>query len=404
MSAFAATSDCLETGAGRREFLRETSHELIREIGGGAYGTVWLARSVTGTYRAIKVVFRSDFKSDTPYDREYRGILKFEPISRDHDGFIDILHVGRNDQTGYFYYVMELGDDARDDPGQPLNLETFTPRTLDSERRRHRRVPFEEALRLALKLTLALGALHKAGLVHRDIKPSNIILVGGQPKLADIGLVTDAGAEVSFVGTEGYIPPEGPGAASADIYSLGKVLYEISTGNDRMQFPELPVDLLNEKDAKNRFVEFNEILIKACESKAQNRYQSAEELHAHLALLQAGKSIKRLLELERLFQTVRRFVPVAAFVAIAIGFYVFLFLRERQRETVERQRQVATTVSFGSRALEAGDMLGALPWFVEALHLERSDTYKVRTHRLRLGSLLQHSPRPVQMWYFPHDK
>jgi len=404
MPAFAVSSDYLETGPGRREFLRETSHELIREIGGGAYGKVWLARSVTGAYRAIKVVFRSDFKSDTPYDREYRGILKFEPISRGHDGFIDILHVGRNDQTGYFYYVMELGDDAKDDPSQPLNLETYAPRTLDSERRRHRRLPFEETLRLALKLTLALGALHKAGLVHRDIKPSNIILAGGQPKLADIGLVTDAGAEVSFVGTEGYIPPEGPGGAPADIYSLGKVLYEISTGNDRNQFPELPVDLLTETDATNRFVEFNEILIKACESKVQGRYQTAEELHAHLALLQAGRSVKRLLELERMFQTVRRYLPIGVFLAVAVGIYVFLFLREHQREIVERQRQVATTVGFGARAVESGDLLGALPLFVEALHLDQADSYKERTHRLRLGSLLQRSPRPVQMWYFPHNK
>jgi len=48
--------------------------------------------------------------------------------------------------------------------------------------------------------------------------------VGGQPKLADVGLVADLGNPQSLVGTEGYIPPEGPGTAQADIYSLGKVL------------------------------------------------------------------------------------------------------------------------------------------------------------------------------------
>lgn len=396
------TADYLDTVEGRRNFHRETSHELIREIGGGAYGRVWLARSVTGALRAIKVVFRSNFRSDTPYDREYRGILKFEPISRDHDGFIDILHVGRNDAIGYFYYVMELGDDATDEPGQPLNPETYMPRTLDSERRRLRRLPFEESLRLALKLTLGLGALHQAGLVHRDIKPSNILLVGGQPKLADIGLVTDVGAEVSFVGTEGYIAPEGPGDPTADIYSLGKVLYEISTGNDRMLFPELPVDLLSAGESTQRFVEFNEILIKACDPKSAQRYKSAEDLHAHLALLQAGRSVRRLLEMERLVQRVRRYLPIAATLAAAAGIYFFLFLRERQRAVVEHQRQVASTVTFGVRSVEAGDYLGALPWLVEALRLDEGDAYKERAHRLRLASLLQRSPVPVQMWYFPH--
>src|SRR5205807_8994439 len=64
-------------------------------------------------------------------------------------------------------------------------------------------------------------------------KPSNIIFSHGQPKLADIGLIANQDATCSFVGTEGYLPPEGPGSPQADLYSLGKVLYEASTGHDR---------------------------------------------------------------------------------------------------------------------------------------------------------------------------
>jgi len=60
-----------------------------------------------------------------------------------------------------------------------------------------------------LALTSALAFLHEQGLVHRDIKPSNIIFVQGQPKLADIGLVAGSDETSSFVGTEGFIPPEG---------------------------------------------------------------------------------------------------------------------------------------------------------------------------------------------------
>ena len=62
------------------------------------------------------------------------------------------------------------------------------------------------------------------------------------PKLADIGLVTGAGEACSLVGTEGYMAPEGPGTAKADLYSLGKVLYEISMGRKGQAFPELPPD------------------------------------------------------------------------------------------------------------------------------------------------------------------
>src|SRR5205814_6814754 len=138
---------------------------------------------------------------------------------------------------------------------------------------------------IALALTTAVGHLHKNGLVHRDIKPSNIIFINGLPKLADIGLVTDTDATLSFVGTPGYIPPEGPGKPQADLYSLGKVLYEMGTGRDRQDFPQLPADLREFSDP-GAFVEFNEILLKACESDPRRRYQSACQMHKDLALLQ----------------------------------------------------------------------------------------------------------------------
>src|SRR6266496_6414623 len=93
-----------------------SEYELLRRIGGGSYGEVWLARNAVGTLRAIKVVYRKTFDTDRPYDREFSGIKKFEPISRSHEGLIDVLHVGRSDEAGCFYYVMELADDARANP------------------------------------------------------------------------------------------------------------------------------------------------------------------------------------------------------------------------------------------------------------------------------------------------
>src|ERR1043166_6937525 len=106
------------TGGGSSAELSERpqipDHKLLRPIGGGSYGEVWLAKNVMGSFRAVKVVYRKTFESERPYEREFSGIKKFEPISRSHEGFVDILQVGRNDQAGYFYYVMELADDARE--------------------------------------------------------------------------------------------------------------------------------------------------------------------------------------------------------------------------------------------------------------------------------------------------
>jgi serine/threonine protein kinase len=247
-------------------------HELLRCIGRGSYGEVWLARNVLGELRAVKIIHRDRFEHDRPYEREFEGIRKFEPISRLHDSQVDILHVGRNDEAGYFYYVMELADDANvgrasslsrsferleqaekpsGNDGTLLPSETgkmpillYSPRTLSSELHRRGPLPPDECVRLGLALGTALRHLHEHGLVHRDVKPSNIIFVGGVPKLADIGLVASMDATLTFVGTSGFLPPEGPGTPQADLYSLGKVLYEASTGRDRTEFPKLPPELL----------------------------------------------------------------------------------------------------------------------------------------------------------------
>src|SRR3954447_2102305 len=94
-------------------------HTLIRCIGRGSYGEVWLAQNVFGVFRAVKIVYARNFPNPAPFKREFNGIQKFEPVSRSHDGFIDILQVGQNEEAGYFYYVMELGDDA--ESGQNIN-------------------------------------------------------------------------------------------------------------------------------------------------------------------------------------------------------------------------------------------------------------------------------------------
>src|SRR5678815_600587 len=147
-------------------------------------------------------VYRSTFESERAFLREFEGMSAFEPISRAHAGFIDILHVGRT--TEYLYYSMELADDHLD--GRKIDIGSYEPRTLRTDLARHKHLSADESIRLGLSLTEALEALHKHGLTHRDIKPSNIIFSESVPKLADIGLVAVSGQR-SFVGTEGYIPP-----------------------------------------------------------------------------------------------------------------------------------------------------------------------------------------------------
>ncbi len=266
-------------------------HDVLRKIGGGAYGEVWMARGVTGALRAVKVVWREDFDDERTFEREFEGILKFEPISRDHPGLVNILHVGRSpDGISFYYYVMELGDDVHS--GQDINPIEYEARTLRADGKAGVRLETGLCIDVGTRLAEALSHLHDRDLAHRDVKPSNVIFVNGKAKLADIGLVA-ARDQRTFVGTEGFVPPEGPGSAQADVYSLGKVLYEIATGKDRLDFPELPDELPTGLERK-RWLELNKIICDVCEPRISRRkIATAGDLASALHALQRGKRRRR---------------------------------------------------------------------------------------------------------------
>jgi serine/threonine protein kinase/formylglycine-generating enzyme required for sulfatase activity len=279
-------------GPRRAGTVNQTSHRddlvipdytLLKRIGSGAYGEVWLAQSVTGALRAVKIVWREDFELTKTFHREFEGIQQFEPISRGHPCLVHILHVGWNEHRGFYYYVMELADDAVRG-AQIDDLAAYNARTVTSDMKAQGRLDLHFCREAGMYLADALAYMHDHGLTHRDIKPSNIIFVGGMCKLADIGLVAASG-ERTFVGTEGFVPPEGPGTPQADIYSLGKVLYEMSSGNDRMEFPEVPQGLRD--DEWELWVDLNRVICRACAPNLSERYANAHLLMS--ALQNVGK-------------------------------------------------------------------------------------------------------------------
>jgi CHASE2 domain-containing sensor protein len=246
-----------------------SDYEMIRQIGSGSYGQVWLARSVMGVFRAVKIV---DWRNpnDARFEREFTGLKKFEPISRAHEGLVDILHVGRNEAARHFYYVMELADSCGADP--ETDPEGYVAATLKTKLQTDGALQVPDCVRICLNLTSALAFLHEQGLVHRDIKPANIIFVGGQAKLADIGLVAGVDDTLSFVGTAGYIPPEGPGTPTADVYSLGKVLHELlaRTSRDASSAQELQA--------------LRQVIDQACARNLAERYKTGTKMFDALRL------------------------------------------------------------------------------------------------------------------------
>ena len=319
-------------------------HELLRPIASGSYGEVWLARNVLGTFRAVKIVRRDHFERTEDFDREFSGLQRFEPVSRTHEALINILQIGR--QEDWFYYVMELADDLETlkveirEPNQiPKSefqtLDLYAPHTLRADLKKRGALPADEVIALGCQLASALEHLHAQGLLHRDVKPSNILFVNGRPKLADAGLVAAMDDARSLVGTVGYIPPEGPGTPQADIYSLGKVLYEAAFGKDRQDFPQLPQDLSGRLEHE-RLLELNEIIVKACAQDRRERYASAEAVLQDSKLLQRGQSVRRARRIKERWRFARRGVGWAA----ALAFVVvaaeagFLTLKSRERQAI----------------------------------------------------------------------
>jgi WD40 repeat protein len=338
-------------------------HTLLSSIGHGAYGEVWLARNVMGTLRAVKVIWRRQFESARPFEREFAGIQRYEPVSRISGGLVHVLHVGRNDAEGYFYYVMELADNAAQGPkpespnpkegqnrkadsggrepgladGSPI-LDAYQPRTLRADLKRHVRLSTAECLRLAIDVASGLQQLHRHGLVHRDVKPGNIIYVNGRAKLADIGLVTGEGEGRTFVGTEGYVPPEGPGAPAADLYGLGVVLYEASTGLSPEKLPDVPQEWFTAPEG-DQALEFHQIILKACEGQRERRYQNADAMQADLALLQSGESLRHTRALHRRYARLRMTGMVGtALLVLTLGAALFANYRARL-ETANREKE-----------------------------------------------------------------
>lgn len=366
-----------------------TDHKMLSVIGRGSFGEVWLARSLTGSMRAIKVIRREDFTHGGSYEREFEGILNYEPISRQHPGLVDILQVGRNDAERYYYYVMELADHAPPPPeedksdeesaaqeeakatnpdneadgewgdqGVPaanpheIDPEVYRPDTLSQRIRERRSAPNAAVVLHGAALARGVAFLHSHGLVHRDIKPGNVVFIDGKAKLADVGLVTTAG-DGTFVGTEGYVAPEGPGTHAGDIFSLGMVLYEMSTGKDRLDFPDLP-DVLPEGEERIIWRRVNRAICRASARRPEARYQSGERL----ALALEGQVTEPTGGL-------RNKVIFATMMTVLLAGATTIFLQKTDKE-VTREEEPSNALIKPSTSLlpmltEAADELPTLP-------------------------------------------
>jgi serine/threonine protein kinase len=253
---------------------------LIRPVGSGGFGQVWLATNcTTGHLRAVKVIPLQRAGQKDAAAREISSLTRLEANLRClHPNLIQIHHVGKTARQ--LFYVMDAADDISGGPAS--DTPDYRPATLQA---RLQNGPLEPQLCLdyARQLLAGLVSLHAAGMVHRDVKPANCLFVGGQLKLADFGLLTESHPLVSRLGTERYMPPDGRMDMRADVYAAGLVIYEMLSGLPADEFPRLGRQSQCVKNSR-LLTELVRLVLRACEREPSARFADARTMLAELSL------------------------------------------------------------------------------------------------------------------------
>ncbi|HEY8024366.1 MAG TPA: serine/threonine-protein kinase [Burkholderiaceae bacterium] len=321
---------------------------LVREIGRGSVGTVYVARDpVIDRNVAIKI---SSVRANPAEKKQFDQQLINEARAAgrlNHPNIVTIFDAGS--ENGSSYIAMEYLQGSvlgkRMDSG-----EKFTPETVAA---------------IGLKLADALGHAHKNGVIHRDVNPANIFLSDdSEPKIFDFGIarapnrLQDAQEEEdqpytlfrnNLLGTPNYMSPEQatgrPADHLTDVYSLGAVMYEMLA--QRKPFQSETTEALLEAiayKAPQAPHEFNpavpaglsQIVMKAMSKRAEKRYQSATEMaqdiqrYLNLGKLHAKVAVAATAEIETVESEAPRsrthlaVIGAVLAVALAAGGYFWL--------------------------------------------------------------------------------
>lgn len=323
--------------------------QLLRKIGSGGFGTVWLAYdSELDRQVAIKIPIHGILARDEvdKFLREARAAAQLR-----HPNIVGVHEIGKEGDV--IYIVSDLIK------GQTLSqwLEKFKP-------------SFRESAKLCIKICDALDHAHQQGVIHRDVKPANIMVDhDNQPHLMDFGLARREMGELTItidgqvMGTPTFMSPEqARGEAHSadrrsDIYSVGAIFYLLLTGelpfrgNARMVMHQI----LNDEPAAPRSLnkhiprDLEVITLKCLEKLPEKRFRSASELSDELKRFLNGRAIqsRAVSPVERAWRWCKRkpavtallcMLALVAIVSPIIAFQQFWTIRQAQQDRLARDR------------------------------------------------------------------
>jgi hypothetical protein len=324
---------------------------LVRKLGEGGMGQVWLARhEVLQKDVAVKVLpanFAADPEARERFLREAQAAARLE-----HPNVIQVLDAGS--AGGSPFIVMQLVEGT----------------DLEKILRKKGKLPVDDALSVGKKIASALAAAHRMGIVHRDIKPANVMITRqGRVMVGDFGLarpveggetITTAGL---VMGTPHFLSPEQARGEKvdgrSDLYSLGATLYALIGG--RYPFSGAsPMSIAvkhatpTEKPDPLRKVdpgvpaEVEALVERLMAKRPEERFQTAEEVVTAIDRIKHGSGVLVTVSQERVLtpERKRRLILAGAGVGLLAIFAIALllvFLRPKPGERALREAGEAGT-------------------------------------------------------------
>ncbi len=265
-------------------------YELIRKLGRGGMGDVYLARDI----RADRLVAMKFLRAPNSPAAVQLFLNELQVLAKlDHPHIVRVIH--HDFYRAVPFFTMEYV------PGGTLSERLEASGPLDPTL----------AAQLIATLARAMSAPHGKKIVHRDLKPSNVLLAeDGTPKVSDFGLAkrTDADegltTQTGPLGTPAYMPPEqissryGEVSDPSDVYGLGATLYYLLTGQGpfRGDREDILAQVLGKEPERVRAIRpevplgLEAIVFKCLEKKPADRYATMEALASDLEKFLAGDS------------------------------------------------------------------------------------------------------------------
>lgn len=265
-------------------------YTLIKKLGRGGFGEVWLAER-RAKFVTTKVAVKLPLDEQVDHEAIKHEATLWEQASG-HPNILPIIDADEYD--GQIVIVSEYAPDG----------------SLEQLLKKHGAMSVEQAIETTIQILDGLEFLHSRNIIHRDLKPANILLQGKTPRLADFGIsralrTTVASQSQNISGTFAYMSPEaldGKRSVQTDVWSVGVNLYQFLTGT--LPFPQKEPSVLFPAIIMREFAtlpdlippSLKNVIAKALAKLPENRYANSVEMREDLRRVLRNADVSNFLQ------------------------------------------------------------------------------------------------------------